>query len=76
MNSAVILEALARRPFEPIRVVMSSGESYEVRHPEWALLTKTNLYIGLPGSKRDNVPQRAVHCAMLHIASIETLQAA
>ncbi len=32
---------LQERPFKPFRLVMSSGQAYEVRHPAMALLTKT-----------------------------------
>jgi hypothetical protein len=32
---------LQERPFKSFRLVMSSGQAYEVRHPEMALLTKT-----------------------------------
>jgi hypothetical protein len=35
----MVRDLLRQRPFKPFRVVMSSGESYEVRHPE-------NLAIG------------------------------
>jgi hypothetical protein len=64
--------AISRRPFEPFRVVTSSGESYEIRHPEAALLLKGGLYIGLPQGN-DKLPERVVYCSMLHITAVETL---
>jgi hypothetical protein len=39
-------EMPARQPFQPVRVTLSSGQSYEIRHPEMALLTRTSLLIG------------------------------
>ncbi|HEV2969737.1 MAG TPA: hypothetical protein VGY55_07085 [Pirellulales bacterium] len=39
---------LARRPFSPFRVILSSGDSYEVRHPEFAWLVRGGLYVGRP----------------------------
>ena len=68
----VLNEWLRRRPFEPFRVGLSSGESYEVRHPEVALLVKGGLYVGLPSSNGD-IPDRAAFCSMLHITSVEPL---
>lgn len=44
-------ELLTKRPFKPFRVVMSSGQQYEVRHPEIAFLTRTDILIGI---KEDN----------------------
>jgi len=40
-----IKNLLQTKPFSPFTVVMSSGERYEVRHPEHALLTKHLLII-------------------------------
>ena len=40
-------DLLSAAPFEPFRVVTSAGESYEVRHPEMAFLTRTKIIIGL-----------------------------
>jgi hypothetical protein len=37
MTAETFREILHRRPFEPFRAVMSSGESYNVMHPEMAL---------------------------------------
>src|SRR5436190_1913459 len=41
----ILREAMSRRPFEPFRVVLSSGDFYEVRHPENALLLRGGIYI-------------------------------
>jgi hypothetical protein len=42
MTVQTFRELLTTRPFKPFRLVMSSGETYEVRHPEWlGLLERT-----------------------------------
>ena len=69
-----MLDALRRRPFEPIRLRLSSGDVYEVRHPENALLLRGGVYVAL-GSEGD-LPERAVFCSLLHIAAVETVAAA
>lgn len=62
---------LTGRPFEPMRVKMSSGEVFEIRHPEMASLTKTGLIIVLP--EPDGEPsERFEICSYLHIAGVET----
>lgn len=71
-----IKELLGRRPFSPFRVILSSGDSYEVRHPEFAWLTKGGLYVGLPpaaGNGQADLPERAVFCSALHLAGVEQL---
>jgi hypothetical protein len=69
-------ELLARRPFSPFRVILSSGDSYEVRHPEFAWLVRGGLYVGLPTKPRNGdvaLPERAVFCSALHLAGVEQL---
>ncbi|MBU6308572.1 MAG: hypothetical protein KJS77_02370 [Planctomycetes bacterium] len=46
MTTSIVRDLLRQRPFRPFRVVMSSGEAYEVRHPEMAWVTKNDLFIG------------------------------
>ena len=62
---------LTRRPFEIMRVKMSIGEVYEIRHPEMASLTKTGLIIVLPEAG-GGPSERFEVCSYLHIASVET----
>jgi hypothetical protein len=66
-----VLDLLKRRPFDPFRMVTSSGESYEIRHPEMAWPIKNGLYVGLGGKGR--LPDRAAFLSLLHISAIETL---
>ena len=65
-------ELLARRPFQPFRLVMSSGQTYDVRHPEMAFLTRTNILVGIDQAD-DGVPAEFKICSLLHVTSIEPL---
>jgi hypothetical protein len=51
---------------------MSSGESYEVRHPEMAFLTKSDMLIGIEPGK-DNIPADFRICSLLHISAVDPL---
>ena len=72
-----IKELLGRRPFTPFCVILSSGDRYEIRHPEFAWLVKGGLYVGLPARSAANgqadLPERAVFCSALHLAGVEQL---
>ena len=74
MSIAAIKERLSRRPFEPFRVVLSSGGSCEVRHPEMALLLRNGIYVADP-APAEELPENAVWCSLLHIAAIEPASA-
>lgn len=62
---------LTAQPFKPFRLVMSSGEVYEVRHPEMALLTKSDLLVGTEVD--EGVPAEFKICSLLHVATIEPI---
>ncbi len=65
-------ELLTQRPFQPFRLVMSSGQSYEVRHPVMAMLTRTDILVGV-GETDEGVPADFRICSLLHVATIEPL---
>jgi hypothetical protein len=67
-------DLLTSQPFQPFRIVMSSGESYEVRHPEMAWLTRTTLFVGIDEDS-EGIPGRAKMCSLLHITVVEALPA-
>lgn len=51
---------------------MSSGESYEVRHPEMAMLTRSDILVGTDVAD-DGVPAEFRIRALLHVATVEPL---
>lgn len=48
---------------------MSSDEAYDVRHPEMALLTHTDILVGADESE-DSVPANLRICSLLHMETI------
>ncbi len=74
MTVQTFRDLLTAQPFQPFRVVMSSGETYEVKHPEMAWLTRTNILVGLDET-RLGVPARFKICSLLHLTAIEPIEA-
>ena len=75
MTLQTFRDLLTQRPFRPFRLVMSSGQTYEVRHPEMAWLTRTDLLVGIDAAD-DGVPAEFKICSLLHITAIEPLNGA
>ncbi len=49
MRPETILTCLKAMPFQPFRIIMNSGRSYEVKHPEFLKLTRdTVLFFHAP----------------------------
>ena len=72
MTVQTFRDLLRRRPFMPFRLVMSSGETYEVRHPEMAWLTRTDILVGVDETE-EGVPNEFRICSLLHVTRIEPL---
>ena len=70
MRFREIQDALRKQPFEPVQLHLSSGQSYVIRHQEFAGLTRTSLFVGLP-SGDDEIPDHMVQCDLLHAVAIE-----
>ncbi len=75
MTVQTFREILAQQPFKPFRLVMSSGQTYEVRHPEMAWLTRTSILVGIDQTE-EGVPAEFKICSLLHVTAIEPLNAA
>jgi hypothetical protein len=73
MTVGTFRELLSQQPFRPFRLVMSSGQSYEVRHPEMAMLTRTDLLVGVHPTK-DGVPAEFRICSLLHVTTVEPIE--
>ncbi len=72
MTLQTFRDLLAERPFKPFRFVMSSGQTYEVRHPEMAMLTRTSMLVGVDIAE-DGVPTEFKICSLLHVTDIEPI---
>jgi hypothetical protein len=66
MSPDAIRDLLKRRPFTPFQVTLSSGQTIEVPHPEFVIMTKNGMVVAYPDSDRVSI------CAFLHIASVDT----
>jgi hypothetical protein len=73
MHSRELLAIQRERPFVPVRVHVSDGATYEVRHPEMMLVTASLVFIALGGENGD-VPESWVRCDPLHITRIDPIQ--
>ena len=74
MRPEDILELVRTRPFRPFRIRMSDGQQFEVRHPELAMVGRSQVIIGIPATEGpDGTFERTVNCALLHITTTEQI---
>jgi len=72
MRAEEIRHHVRRRPFQPFRVFLSDGSSYDVKHPELILVARRDVVITVELGD-DDIPERLAYCDPVHITRIEPL---
>src|SRR5262245_11335730 len=48
MTPAELLPLLQRRPFVPFQLLLSTGATYDIRHPELVMVGRGTVIVGIP----------------------------
>jgi hypothetical protein len=76
MFTADDIQARVReRPFVPLRVVTSSGESYDLHHPDLIMVGRRFLILGTASTENPTQFERASRVAILHVSDLQDLPA-
>ncbi len=65
-----------QRPFRPLRIVTSSGETYDVLHPDLIMFGKHDVTVGLLSSELSTYYDQVARIAIMHITALHDLPAA
>ena len=65
-----------RQPFEPFRLVLTTGEAHEVRHPDLIMVGQRSAIIGLTKNPDATAYDKGtIKVDLLHILAIQNLAA-
>ena len=67
MTNDVVSEWIHREPFVPFRIHTTNGRTFDVMHPEFAMLLRTTLVLGNP--ETDGVSM----VSLIHVNEFESL---
>lgn len=73
MRLKEVRDLVERRPFEPFRVCVSDGSSYDVVDPELLWLTKNTLYFMRYEEPGDELPVTKRLVDTMHITRVEAI---
>ena len=74
MRPEDILDFVHKQPFEPFRITLTDGRTFDVRHPEMAMVGRTAMVVGVPEPEEVRpVYDRAVTVSLLHIMQAELI---
>lgn len=71
MRPEELRELLHRRPFLPLRLHLTDGTEYEIRHPDMALLTRSTVAVGLEHQPGQGIADDMVYVSLVHIVRAE-----
>ncbi len=75
MRPTELTELLRRRPFIPFRIHLTTGESYDIRHPELVWVFRQCADMAINPNPKTGVIERAERVSLLHIVRLEPLEA-
>jgi len=65
-------KALRREPFQPFRLHLTNGQTFDIRHQEFAALMRTSDFVGF-SSGDDEIPDRMIQCDLLHVVALDPI---
>jgi len=74
MTRETLREWLKRQPFQPFRVYLTDGRTFDVRYPRMNLLAYTYIKIGIPEPGSTD-PMICDHTEYVRLNEIERLEA-
>jgi hypothetical protein len=74
MRPEELRELLTTRPFVPLRIHLTDGKSFDIRHPDNVLVLRSRVDIGVPTDSSTGILDRVEHCSLLHVVRVEELQ--
>jgi hypothetical protein len=74
MSPNQIVEALDAVPFEPFRIVMSSGSAYDVDDPRLLMVSTRYAHLYFPVQPGSRLIERMIRLDTLHITELVPLR--
>lgn len=73
ITSSDIRDRVQKKLFFPFRIRTSSGESYDILHPEFAMVGKRIVVVGTPTNEDDPEFDQAHIVSIMHVTALETI---
>jgi len=68
-----IQDRVRKRPFVPLRIVTSSGETFDVFHPDLIMVGRRDITVGIASVEHPGQYERQTRIAIMHVTALEDL---
>lgn len=73
MRAEELSELIRTRPYVPLRLHMTDGTVYDIRHPDNIMVLRGRVDVGRGGNPQTGVIDGVDHLSLLHIVRVEML---
>ncbi len=73
MNQEELREYARRQPFEPFRLILTTGATYDIHHPDLIMVGRRSAIIGLANDPGGTAYDRTIKVDLFHIVGAEEL---
>jgi hypothetical protein len=73
MTQEDLQQAARRQPFEPFRVILTTGATHDIRHPNLIMIGRRAAIIGITNEPGASAFDRTLKVDLLHVVGIEDL---
>ncbi len=73
MTHEELYEAARRQPFEPFRLILTTGAVYDIRHPDLIMVGRRSAIVGVTNEPSGPVYDHTIKVDLLHVVGIEEL---
>ena len=71
-----IRSRLRLSPFRPVRIIISSGQTFDVYHPDLVMVGRRDMIVGMASSENPTQYDRTTRIPIMHVTALEDLPAA
>jgi hypothetical protein len=72
-SSDDIQRRLRQSPFIPVRIISSSGQTFDVVHPDLVLVGRRDITIGMASSENPAQYEQTTRVPSMHVTALEDL---
>ena len=74
-SSNDIQARISDHPFIPVRIVTSSGQTFDIHHPDLVMIGRRSIIVGTAGARNPRQYERTTRIAVMHVTALEDLPA-
>lgn len=74
MDREDVAEMVKAKPFDPFRMVLTNGESFDIRHSELIMLGRRSVVVGLAAEAQQDYFDRTTKISLLQVVRLEQIE--